>query len=136
MNKESLYRISKMSNKDKLVIVKYGNFYKSFDEDAIILHNLFGYKVIDNKASFPLSCFNKVISLLMRNGISVVVIKNEMDIINYDSTSLNMYENVRNESVKKYDFEKLVEELRLLIYSKLEEDTNNYGKLVSFINSL
>ena len=80
MNKESLYNLVKMNNKEKVVLVKYGNFYKAYENDAILLWGLFGYRVIDGKISFPLSVFGTVVSKLTRLGMNVVVVKNENDI--------------------------------------------------------
>ena len=55
---------------NKLEIYKNGNFLNTYEENAIILHKLFNYKVIENdkhkyKCGFPLTQYNKII-----NGIN------------------------------------------------------------------
>lgn len=49
---------------NKLEIYKNGNFLNTYEENAIILHKLFNYKVIENdkhkyKCGFPLTKYNK-----------------------------------------------------------------------------
>ena len=49
---------------NKLEIYKNGNFLNTYEENAIILHKLFNYKVIKSdkhkyKCGFPLTQYNK-----------------------------------------------------------------------------
>lgn len=44
----------------EIVFRKAGNFYSVFDDDAIILHSLFKYKIKDNRVGFPLNSIIKV----------------------------------------------------------------------------
>lgn len=136
MNKESLYKISKMSNKDKIVLVKFGNFYKTFDNDAKILWSLFGYRIIEDKISFPLSVFNTAISKLNRLGLSVIVINNESDINNYISTIENSYEKILDEANSKYETDGKVNQIKILVEDKIKSSFINYDKLLEFINTL
>ena len=43
---------------------KQGNFYSVFDDDAIILHSLFNYKIKDSRVGFPISSIDKIESKL------------------------------------------------------------------------
>ena len=47
-----------------VTIRKMGLFYQVFDDDALILHYLLDYKVIDRKVGFPNNAINKVINIL------------------------------------------------------------------------
>lgn len=76
MNKESLYKLAKIQNDDKIIIVKNGTFYKSYEDDAILIWSLFGYRIIEGRTSFPISIFPNIINKLTRLGISVIVINN------------------------------------------------------------
>ena len=38
-------KMIKRNNKDKIVLVKYGNFYRCIDNDALIMFYLFNYKI-------------------------------------------------------------------------------------------
>ena len=50
-----------------VTIRKVGLFYQVFDDDALILHFLLTYKVIDSKVGFPNNALNKVINVLEEN---------------------------------------------------------------------
>ena len=47
-----------------VTIRKVGLFYQVFDDDALILHFLLTYKVIDSKVGFPSNALNKVVNVL------------------------------------------------------------------------
>ena len=47
-----------------VTIRKMGLFYQVFDDDALILHFLLNYKIIDSKVGFPSNALNKVINVL------------------------------------------------------------------------
>ena len=136
MNKESLYKISKMNNLEKKVLVKFGNFYKTFDEDAKILWSLFGYRIIEDRISFPLSVFNTVISKLTRLGLSIIVINNENDINNYITTGENTYDKIKEEAYQKYETDGKVNQIKILVEDKIKSSFINYDKLLEFINTL
>ena len=79
---------------NKLEIYKNGNFLNTYEENAIILHKLFNYKVIENdkhkyKCGFPLTQYNKIINvlqhLLLRFNIQLIYNKedNEMTTLLY-----------------------------------------------------
>ena len=66
----------------KLEIYKNGNFLNAYEENAIILHKLFNYKVIESdnhkyKCGFPLTQYNKIINGLQDNKISYIVYDKE-----------------------------------------------------------
>ena len=81
----------------KLEIYKNGNFLNAYEENAIILHKLFNYKVIESdkhkyKCGFPLSQYNKVINGLQDNKISYIVYDKETIYEEKDYHKLNNYE--------------------------------------------
>lgn len=136
MNKESLYKLAKISNNEKVVLVKCGTFYKSYESDAILIWGLFGYRVIEGRISFPTSVFGNVVSKLTRLGMSVVVINSETDINNYTSTGENTYETYKQEALTKYETDGKVNEIKLLVEDKIKTSFVNYDKLMEFINNL
>ena len=82
---------------NKLEIYKNGNFLNAYEENAIILHKLFNYKVIENdkhkyKCGFPLTQYNK---------ISYVVHDNETMLEEKDYHKLNNYDKEYKEAIKK-----------------------------------
>ncbi len=136
MNKESLYKIAKMNNEEKVVLVKYGNFYKAFESDAILLWGLFGYNVINGKISFPLSVFGSVVSKLTRLGMNVVVVNNIDDINYYNTIQKNTYEEYKNETLHKYETSGKINEIMKLVEDKIKTSFINYDKLLEFLNTL
>lgn len=50
MKLKDFYLDIKSNNKDLIVLVKYGNFYKCFEDDSYIINYLLNYK-INNKNS-------------------------------------------------------------------------------------
>ena len=136
MNKEALYKIKKMQNNDKVVLVKYGNFYKTYNEDALIIWDVFGYKVKNNLVCFPSNVFSNVVSKLNRLGINVIVINKENDISYYNSTRDNNYNLYKDKSNIEYNKDIKINQVKLLVEEKLENSFINYDKLIEFLNTL
>ena len=91
---------------NKLEIYKNGNFLNTYEENAIILHKLFNYKVIESdkhkyKCGFPLTQYNKIINGLQDNKISYVVHDNETMLEEKDYHKLNNYDKEYKEAIKK-----------------------------------
>lgn len=136
MNRESLYNIEKMNNSNSLVLIKYGNFYKTFGNDAILLWNLFDYRIIEGRVSFPISVMGSNVSKLVRMGINVIIINNVTDIKKYDSLTGNNYEKYVNESLDKYDTFIKNEEINKMVVDRVNKDINNYEKIKEFLKTL
>ena len=136
MTKESLYKLVKMQNEEKVVLVKSGNFYKTFDNDAILLWGLFGYLVKDGKVCFPLSVFANVVSKLTRLGISVVVANKETDVNYYTSTGINTYKDYKTSAINNYETDGKLNEIKSLVEDKVKTSFVNYDKLLEFLNTL
>lgn len=43
-----------------IILIKCGNFYNTYFDDAILLSCLCNYKIINNKIGFPVTSLNKV----------------------------------------------------------------------------
>ncbi len=136
MTKESLYKIAKMQNEEKVVLVKCGNFYKTFENDAILLWGLFGYQVKDGRIAFPLTVFANVVSKLTRLGMSVVVANNENDIKYYTSTGENTYKDYKTSAITNYETDGKLNEIKSLVEDKVKTSFVNYDKLMEFLNTL
>ena len=99
-----LFRQLKLDYQDFLLIIKSGNFYVLFDEDAIIMNKLFGFKINDLKnnikVGFPVNSIDKYINMLKELEINYLIIEN-MEIVDEsinDNNSFNDYK----ESVFEY----------------------------------
>ncbi len=76
-----LFRQLKLEYQEYLILFKSGSFYVSFDEDAMILNNIFDYKIIELKnnikVGFPLSLIDKNISIIESKKINYIMIENK-----------------------------------------------------------
>jgi DNA mismatch repair ATPase MutS len=92
MLKEKYYKYKDIYDK-YLVIIKIGNFYICLNEDAIILSNIFRFKIIESKNfvkyGFPLTSINKVINRLNNIQVNYLIIDN--DIIEKEKYTTNNY---------------------------------------------
>ena len=92
----------KDKNVDKVVIIKYGNFYRCANNDALITSYLLNYKIIKrDTVGFPINTLNKVLETLKDNKISCVVIYGINNVISYCIID-NKYMEVLDKA-KKYD---------------------------------
>lgn len=102
----------KVLYKDYIIIMKYGNFYETIDNDALIISSIFNYKInkLSNtfKVGFPINTLDNVINKLNDLNINYIVldgIKKEFknnnynnyifdkDIINYNLIVINEINN-------------------------------------------
>lgn len=81
--------------KDVVIFMKYGNFYRVFDDDCYIVSGLFGYRIYDNKTGFPITEYDKVKEVLDRNNISYIFynISESIKELNSYDLVLNYYKN-------------------------------------------
>ena len=64
-----------------LKIRKSGLFYETFDDDAKILHYLFGYKIISGRCAFPTNAVTKVVNTLENTyGKILAAAENKLEI--------------------------------------------------------
>lgn len=108
-----------------IIFRKAGNFYSVFDDDAIILHSLFGYKVKDNRAGFPINSIDKVTDKLKELHVDY---KLDDAIINFED---NKYESILVDSQNKMALDYKINE----IMEKIEtSDYNTLNKLIEVID--
>ena len=71
----------KLKYPKEVVLIKCGTFYIAINEDAFILHKIFGYKLNEikhgTKIGFPIASLGKVESCLYAHHIGYVVIDKE-----------------------------------------------------------
>lgn len=59
--------------KFSIILVKEGIFYKTYNDDALILWYLFEYKYINNCTSFGLNSYDKVLDKLRHIDLAFLV---------------------------------------------------------------
>ena len=77
-----------------VVIRKSGGFYYAFDDDAIIISYLTGYKVSGDRCGFPLNSLSKVTNLLEDNSINYIVREKMEDVDRKDFKKNNKYDKI------------------------------------------
>ena len=69
---------SKLEYKEYILLLKSGNFYLSLNKDAVVLSNLFNYKIKDSsnfiKTVFLISSLNKVAIELENKHVNYTII--------------------------------------------------------------
>ena len=109
--------------KEYVVIRKSGGFYNVFDDDAIIISYLTGYKITDGRCGFPLNCLGKIINLLDNNKINYIVKENMEDKEKKKYKKNNKYSIVLDKGKKKisidYRISSIMDKINKLSYDKL-----------------
>lgn len=99
---KELYNMYKFDYKDYLILIKSGNFYISLNNDAIIMNNIFNYKIKESsnmiRVGFPVSSLDKVVGYLDSISVNYLVIDKE--IIEKQKYQNNRY----NEFSSKYNY--------------------------------
>lgn len=82
-----------------IILIKSGNFYTTYNEDALILNSIFLYQIINNRIGFPLNTLDKVTSKLNELSINyIVIIDSKEDNIEYDDNKyLDYYTKAKKE---------------------------------------
>ena len=117
-------------------MVKFGNFYRCSDDDALILFYLFNYKLSEKyQTGFPLKNLDKVLYRLKDLNISCVVINTLGEVIYYDVID-NNYSAYLDESKKHYNYICGVNVIMEFVKESLSKDLNNLCKIKDFILNL
>ena len=135
MNKEAIYRITKMKEKDNIVIIKSGNFYKTFSTDAIVLWHIFGYSITNNVVSFPSTALNKVISLLLRHKLGVIEVKSLEEYYKYEVVDSKYQEYVKICNIEYNKYNK-INEIKEIVNNKINDNIDNYYCIKDYLDKL
>lgn len=109
--------------KECVVIRKSGGFYSVFDDDAIVVSYLTGYKVVNGKVGFPLNSLDKVINLLEDNKVNYIVKDGMKEVVSKNYKKNNKYNKILDKGKKKYDIDyrvsSIIDKINSLDYDKL-----------------
>jgi len=122
----------KKINEEKIIIRKNGNFYHVFDDDAIIMWSLFGYKISNRKVGFPKSVYEKVKNTLEDNHIHYLAI-----ISDTEEEKFNKGKNEYKRALK-YAKDKMSKNSKIeKIYQKLDKlDEEQFDRIIDFIEGV
>ena len=123
-----------MKEKSKYLIMYKGGgkFYNAFGINAFILHDIFGYKVLDNKkAGFPDTNFDKVTSKLDEVRINYMIIYSDKDPL-YQEFNDNSYDSYYNKAMK---FMGELEKMNILIEKIKIASEDDINKILEYIDT-
>ena len=131
MKAKEKYENYKKMYPNYVVVVKEGIFYKTFENDAIIMWNLLKYNWNNESIAFGNNVLDKVYQKFKEQGLGYKVVLSEKEIISYEGNKkvYDLYLNLSSILYSKYvKKEELKEELDKII----EENENNYDKIKAF----
>ena len=130
LNTIDVYNNFKSKNNDCLVIVKSGIFYKTFEEDALIIWHLFDYIIKDSQVCFGNNSYDKVISKLRKYNIDFVFVKENDVLISYTNktNTYSLYNKLAvNAHNKKNQEDELTKKLKSVLALKdCYDEINEY----------
>lgn len=119
---KELYNKYKFDYKDYILLIKGGNFYICLNNDAIVMNNIFNYKIKEStnfiKVGFPINSELKVKNYLDTIKVNYVVIDKE--IIDKRKFQNNKY----NEYNSKYNYRAYLNRIKR-INDILKSNLNN-----------
>ena len=129
------YRELKRQYPDSLILLRSGNFYITYDDDALLLHHLFSYQLLKGKVGFPRQNLEKVYSRLKDERLNYVIFSSDEEI--------DLYQNQENcyycyfQRIKKLEFQESMNQMLLdRIRFLLASDSTNYIKIKEFLDEL
>lgn len=109
--------------KECVVIRKTGGFYNAFDDDAIIISYLTGYKISGGRCGFPINSLDKVVNLLEDNKVNYIVKENMIEVNKKSFKKNNKYNKILDKGRKKIDIDyrinDIISKLNMLSYDRL-----------------
>lgn len=125
----------KSQYKDYVVLVKSGNFYYSFDEDAFILKYFFDYQIRENRVGFPLSAKAKVKSVLNRYNINLIEVIDDYAYV-LETKNANLYAEKLKEAKSNILISNMLNNLMNAIEIKVKKEEANYRLIKEFVDEL
>lgn len=110
---------------NRLIIVKYGNFYRVFDEDMVLMWYFTRYQVVDNqRLGFPSKVLDDVLLMLQEENIHYIVYYDKEHIVQYMNDK-NQYESLLKVARETFNREKRIRNL----LTKIEQQIKLEGQL-------
>lgn len=106
MNFENTVKIFKEIEPKYILLFKFGNFYRAYGKDSLIVSYIFGYQISElqkmKTCGFPQTAINKVITKLEKEEINYIILNkanqyNEEDKVNFKNKNkyLEFYEKAK-----------------------------------------
>ena len=118
-----------------VVIIKSGNFYYSFEDDAYILKYFFDYQIRENKVGFPINAKAKVKSVLNRHNVNLIEVIDDYAYV-LETKNENAYKDKLKEAKSSILITHMLNNLMTDIEIKIKAETANYRLIKDFVDEL
>ena len=128
------YEYYKIKYKEYIILIKSGNFYVALQQDAIVLNDIFKYKLnISNniiKVGFPVNSLNKILKTLDNININYIVL--DKNILHINKNKTNMYNKYINNNISNYilRIKNINNILNQNIYNNIDNVLNNIENII------
>ncbi len=122
MKKIEMYEMIKNSHSEFVIFVKFGSFYRVFNDDIYIIWYFTRYRIVDGKRiGFPVSIIDDLVELLTHKHISYIIYNNDFDYIKVSSINncYNKYVLIGKELYRK---EERINKVLSLIETKIRKE--------------
>ena len=135
------YEMYKRQYNNYVVLFKQGNFYLSMNDDALILNNIFNYKVnvVSDfiKVGFPLKSIDKVLPIFEEKNINFIIV--DKDIVEKrkypDNKYFDYFNSDSNNEFVLNRINKIDKTLKdNLLNSNIESVLNDIERIICMIN--
>ena len=122
MKKIEMYEMIKNSNSEFVIFVKFGSFYRVFNNDIYIIWYFTRYRIVDGKRiGFPVSIIDDLVDLLTHKHISYIIYNNDLDYIKVSSIN-NCYNKYVLMGKELYRKEERINKVLNLIENKIRKE--------------
>ena len=128
------YEYYKIKYKEYIILMKSGNFYVALQQDAIVLNDIFKYKLnISNniiKVGFPVNSLNKILKTLDNININYIVL--DKNILHINKNKTNMYNKYINNNISNYilRIKNINNILKQNIYNNIDSVLDNIENII------
>ena len=117
-----MYEMIKNSHSEFVIFVKFGSFYRVFNDDIYIIWYFTRYRIVDGKRiGFPVSIINDLVELLTKEHISYIIYNNDLDYIKVSSIN-NCYNKFVIIGKELYREEERINKVLSLIENKIRKE--------------
>ena len=127
------YEYYKNDNNNCIVFIKEGSSYKTYNDDAIIIWNLFNYKWNKESIAFSVNYSNKVLDELKKQDIGYLIVQDNQIYVDGNKEIYDLYRKI---SIINYDKYNKKCELHSLLDNIIDSNINLYDDIKLYFDSI
>ena len=121
--------------KNTVILMKYGNFYRCFYNNAIVVGYLFNYRLHNNKVGFPVNIIKSIECRLDEYSIDYLIYNSDHD-IKYIYHEINNYNKYLILGNSKYNLDNYILNINNKVKDILDSDINKYIDIMRYLDEL